>query len=983
MKKFGEEQDAELYDYEEARIQMDEVELESDELADNALSLEELESEKLELDELELDELELDELNLEELGLVDQEEEYFEDEDGNLYSKNEYGLDEEGELYALDDYFQDEDGNLYAKDEYVLGEDGLLYTIEEYEAGEIEGLDPLAAEGEAEEDGMVIRDENGNFFQRLKDKVLEMHKMDLAIAITALAVLIVGIITLVSWRTEVTVDKQVDAMATIGQQLVATTELDAGNLVALKDAYVTRINSIPTEEESNPDAIEVTVNFTSVEKDLKVKFTNTETDDLVTGVLFQVELTNSSGDTLTLSDDNRDGIIYETDMSPGTYDAICLNVGAFEFPQTATSVVVKDLIEYEKIYIADEVKTEADVDVSVEDATVENTVVEATLADTVEFVESTQSAITGDALYTAIDKSTITNPGSVASRLGVFLAMSETTDTVTETDTIKVTNIALSVVDDTMTVGNTQTITATVAPENASDSSIIWSASPTSTADIDEEGKVTASAAGTVTITATANDASGVMATVDITVTEAEVEPCVTDLTLSPTSLSIGTLGTGTSTATVAVTGEASTDVTAVSADTGIATVVISGSTITVTGVKAGSTTITVTTTGTDSTGACITASLDVTVTDATAITLSDTSLALQVGNTHQLTPTITGTTSTATYTSSNDSVATVDSSGNISAKGIGTATITVTVDSVSVTCTVTVSSNPSLDTTTLLKDVNGVQVYVKDGSTYREAVYADYYTYSAFYLKSATQYKYTGWQTISNITYYYDKNGNVVTGEQVIQGVKYYFASDGALSMGTGTFGIDVSKWNGTINWTAVKNAGVSYVIIRCGYRGYTSGTLIEDPNFKSNIEGAIAAGIKVGVYFYSQAINEVEAVEEASMVLDMISGYRITYPVFIDIEKSGGRADSISVDTRTAVANAFCATIQNNGYSAGVYANKDWFTNMINASQLSAYKIWLAQYNTQTTYSGRYDMWQYSDSGTVGGISGNVDLNESYLGY
>ena len=139
----------------------------------------------------------------------------------------------------------------------------------------------------------------------------------------------------------------------------------------------------------------------------------------------------------------------------------------------------------------------------------------------------------------------------------------------------------------------------------------------------------------------------------------------------------------------------------------------------------------------------------------------------------------------------------------------------------------------------------------------------------------------------------------------------------------------------------------------------------------------------MKVGVYFFSQAVNEVEAVEEASMVLSQIKGYKITYPVFIDVESSGGRADGLDSGTRTRVINAFCQTIQNGGYRAGIYANKTWFAQKMNISALSGYKIWLAQYNTHVTYGGRYDMWQYSSSGSVAGISGRVDMNLSYMNY
>lgn len=294
---------------------------------------------------------------------------------------------------------------------------------------------------------------------------------------------------------------------------------------------------------------------------------------------------------------------------------------------------------------------------------------------------------------------------------------------------------------------------------------------------------------------------------------------------------------------------------------------------------------------------------------------------------------------------------------------------------------------NPKEDTTTPLKDNKGNQVYLKnaDGS-YVEAKVADYYKKNLVYYRKAAEgenAKYTGWQTIGNDTFYFDKNGNYVTGEQVIQGAKYNFDSKGALVKGSGVMGIDVSKWNGNINWQAVKNSGVSFVIIRCGYRGSSTGALVEDPKFKTNIKGATDAGLKVGVYFFSQAISDVEAVEEASMTIDLIKKYKISYPVFLDVEDSNGRGDKIDSNTRTAVISAFCQTMKNSGYTAGVYANKSWLTGKMNAGALGNYKIWLAQYNTEITYTGKVDMWQYSSKGSVSGISGNTDMNLSYLGY
>ena len=288
-------------------------------------------------------------------------------------------------------------------------------------------------------------------------------------------------------------------------------------------------------------------------------------------------------------------------------------------------------------------------------------------------------------------------------------------------------------------------------------------------------------------------------------------------------------------------------------------------------------------------------------------------------------------------------------------------------------------------DAATKLKDKDGNQLYYKKDGKYIEATFKDYPEHKTWFRKRKdASYKYTGWQTIDGHLYYFDKNGNYVTGEQVIQGAKYTFGSDGKVAKSSGNMGIDVSKHNGNIDWNAVKNSGVSYVIIRCGYRGYSTGVLVEDPKFKSNIKGAKAAGLKVGAYFYSQAVNEVEAVEEASMAIDLVKGYGLNYPLFLDVEGSGGRADGISRDTRTAVCKTFCQTVQNSGISAGVYANKNWFTEKINTASLTNYKLWLAQYASQPTYTAtRYDIWQYSSKGKVSGISGNVDMNISYVNY
>lgn len=198
-----------------------------------------------------------------------------------------------------------------------------------------------------------------------------------------------------------------------------------------------------------------------------------------------------------------------------------------------------------------------------------------------------------------------------------------------------------------------------------------------------------------------------------------------------------------------------------------------------------------------------------------------------------------------------------------------------------------------------------------------------------------------------------------------------------------TAKMGIDVSKWNKEIDWDKVKEAGVEFAIIRVGYRGATTGALIEDPYFETNIKGAIRAGIPVGVYFFTQAVNTVEAVEEASMVTALCRDYKISYPVFIDVEGLGGsgRADGLDVETRTAVSKAFCATMESAGYRAGVYSSRNWLNDMLDMNELRDYVVWLAEYRDVPIYQGYYHMWQYTSKGSVDGIEGNVDFNLSYL--
>lgn len=191
---------------------------------------------------------------------------------------------------------------------------------------------------------------------------------------------------------------------------------------------------------------------------------------------------------------------------------------------------------------------------------------------------------------------------------------------------------------------------------------------------------------------------------------------------------------------------------------------------------------------------------------------------------------------------------------------------------------------------------------------------------------------------------------------------------------------GIDVSDWNGDIDWDKVKAEGIEFVIIRAGYRGSVTGSIVQDARFEANIRGAQTAGLKVGVYFFTQAVNAVEAVEEASAVLKLVQEYPLDYPIFIDTESAGGRADGLDKETRTLVCEAFCRTVGNAGYRAGVYANRHWYNDNVDVSRLGAYYIWLAEYRGTPLYQGYYQMWQHTSQGKVNGIKGNVDLDIAY---
>ncbi|MFI3324642.1 MAG: glycoside hydrolase family 25 protein [Clostridia bacterium] len=214
------------------------------------------------------------------------------------------------------------------------------------------------------------------------------------------------------------------------------------------------------------------------------------------------------------------------------------------------------------------------------------------------------------------------------------------------------------------------------------------------------------------------------------------------------------------------------------------------------------------------------------------------------------------------------------------------------------------------------------------------------------------------------------------------------FYLTDGVMNYtgGSSSIVIDVSTYQGEIDWATVKETGIDCAIIRCGYRGAVRGSLVEDSMYQTNIQGAIDNGIKVGVYFFSQATTEDEAEEEATFVLSLISQYNIDLPIVFDWEHvnyEDSRIASVTGDETSLFAVTFCKKIEKAGYDAMIYMNKDLAYNWYDLELVSDYPIWIAEYEETSYFYYDFEMWQYTDSGSVNGIDGKVDINISMKVY
>ncbi len=197
---------------------------------------------------------------------------------------------------------------------------------------------------------------------------------------------------------------------------------------------------------------------------------------------------------------------------------------------------------------------------------------------------------------------------------------------------------------------------------------------------------------------------------------------------------------------------------------------------------------------------------------------------------------------------------------------------------------------------------------------------------------------------------------------------------------------GIDVSKYQGDIDWAKVAADGVKFAFIRLGYRGYGSGNMVLDEKFEENIRGASENGIQVGVYFVTQAITAEEGAEEAAFVLENIAPYRVTWPIVLDMEETSGsdpRTGSMTPTERTDACIAFCEKIKEAGHTPMLYSHVRWFIEELELERLTDYDKWFAQYFNRPFFPYAFQVWQYTSTGKVDGIKGNVDLNISFKDY
>lgn len=806
---------------------------------------------------------------------------------------------------------------------------------------------------------------------------------------------------------------------------------------------VVAVEEVVTEETEAAEPETVTLVGSSIEKDLKIKIQDSSSKN-VKGQPFEITVKGEQkkAKAATYTDDDKDGIIYIKSIEAGKYDVSLNEIDGYISKETSYKLTVKDKIEYTKVDVKDEIKSAAEV-APAEDAEVDNVEVEAVIQDTVETVDSTCTPAKVSGADVDTSNFNASKPASSGTNT-VNIAQGATTtakarsyraaenlSVITEgdgsdgdpgktpDDSVQYTIIhkfsdgkeksesGKGKVNDTVKAqndysGDGYTLEGSsefTLKEGENTFTVNWKKKESTETKEDVNYKITNKCGETVIgdpITGTAKAGEVISVSnpdpkkYDGETQKVTIEAGKTEYVVSWTEKQAATV-----TYTIKHYFNGKEDASKAESKSGAV-----GATVKAADYSKDYTT-------TDKTEFVLDADaskniFEVKWTTKVAAATASVSIPKSVtlynnasANSLAISTSITdagGIIKGISWSSSNSKVVQISKDSKagctLTAAGLGDSSITATVTYLSkpgdknTTATATVNCAVSVkqfstDSTAQLKDKSGRALY-KDSECKKPATVADYNANGTYY----TEPVYTGWQTIDGKVYYYTSNHQRVTGSQVISGISYNFGSDGALQQGSGKNGIDVSSHQGNIDWASVKAAGINFAIIRVGYRGSQTGALVEDSCFKKNIQGATANGINVGVYFFTQATTEAEAVEEASMALTLCSGYNLSYPIFVDTENGSGaaRANGLDKGTRTACVAAFCKTIANGGRKAGVYASKSWYNNKIDASAFSNYFIWVAQYNTTCNYKGKYNMWQYSSKGSVPGIKGNVDVNIAY---
>lgn len=242
-------------------------------------------------------------------------------------------------------------------------------------------------------------------------------------------------------------------------------------------------------------------------------------------------------------------------------------------------------------------------------------------------------------------------------------------------------------------------------------------------------------------------------------------------------------------------------------------------------------------------------------------------------------------------------------------------------------------------------------------------------------------EYEYYGWQETDEGTCYFDENGEKVTGVQVIQGIRHEFDEYG---IKISKAGVEVSEANGEIDWDKVSKTGIDRAIIQCAYRESEEGVLTADAQAEKNLYGAGQAGLETGIFLFSQAVTVEEAVEEAEYLINTAKKYGVEGPIVITAAyanpEHNGRADGLEKEERTKYIAACCQRLREAGYIPMLHAEETFLTDNLQMEELSDCRLWLTAYGSDLTYTGSFEIWQYTDRGTVDGISKDTGLHISY---